>query len=151
MFLLKEILSSVDSKGLHWPLPMLIRKIKWGFFSCKSVTRKWLQSFVLSQTLVHSELTHVLDWISIKMCKYLSCTSLSFSVWENKSTFLHTVKVAAFHYGGLEGIDQDVGSRAAWWMQKAAVSSSAVGALTVSALQSGSGAEMCMDRLWRGL
>lgn len=49
----------------------------------------WLQSSELAQNLILKDLIHGLNWICIKTCTYLSCTSLSFSVWDNKGIFLH--------------------------------------------------------------
>lgn len=62
-----------------------------------------------------------------------------------------TELVAASQWGAMDRNDQETGPWAAGWLQKSAASSCGVGALTVSALQSGSGAGVRMDRLWRGL
>lgn len=72
---------------------------------------------------------HLVPSLSEKT-KAHSCTSMP-----------HTVQVAASYWGIMDRNDQDVGSWAACWMQISAASSSGAGALTVSALQSGSRAK----------
>lgn len=62
-----------------------------------------------------------------------------------------TELVAASHWGAMDRNDQETGPWAAGWLQKSVATSCGVGALTVSALQSGSGAGVRMDWLWRGL
>ncbi len=58
---------------------------KFGFQLSVSVSEVWPEiCFELAHLILKDPI-----WISIKMCTYLSCTFLSFSVWEKKSTFLH--------------------------------------------------------------
>lgn len=87
-------------------------------------------------------------------CSSATAASFSFCVETKAHSFTcrpNAVQVDASYWGTADKNDQDFGSRAACWMWSSAASSSGPGALTVSALQSGSGAEVCTDRLWQGL
>lgn len=89
----------------------------------------------------------------VHMFERYSCFFLL--LWKQKHILSHAGltpnQVDASYWGTADKNDQDFGSRAACWMWSSAASSSGPGALTVSALQSGSGAEVCTDRLWQGL
>lgn len=138
-------------RAAHW---LTAAKSRWTFYFCFS-TQRQLKRF---EDFIWKAPIHFLRCICTDTVTRAHVRALQLLLSPSVETKAHSftcrpnaVQVDASYWGTADKNDQDFGSRAACWMWSSAASSSGPRALTVSALQSGSGAEVCTDRLWQGL